>query len=269
PVPGESYLELQVVGSVIYYAFLSTGSYPAKAQVWTAVSNLDGTGFARTEQTTSAYTKVNPQLHVVSSTIYYIWREYDDTHYQIWTATSNLDGTKFTVTKQTTSAYNKYDPELQVVGDTVYYAWWEASNHIWAAESNLDGTEFAATQLTTTPYLRTGFNFQRANSINYYVWAERDILNDSQIWTGRLVPTATVTTDPATEIGPIAATLNGTLVDEGLEPCDCGFEWGPDTGYGVITPTESKTTGETFSQAIHGLFPNTTFALYSQMTSQT
>ena len=69
----------------------------------------------------------------------------------------------------------------------------------------------------------------------------------------------TVTTDPATALSAIAATLNGTLDDEGEEACDCGFEWGLDTGYGTTTPTESKTTGETFSQVIGGLSPGTTY----------
>ncbi len=52
-----------------------------------------------------------------------------------------------------------------------------------------------------------------------------------------------------------SATLNGTLVDDGNEACDCGFEWGTDTSYGLTTPTESKVTGETFSQVIGGLDP--------------
>ncbi|MBA7696102.1 hypothetical protein ES703_104744 [subsurface metagenome] len=68
-----------------------------------------------------------------------------------------------------------------------------------------------------------------------------------------------VTTDPATEVGAIAATLNGTLDDDGLLPCECGFEWGLDTGYGTTTPPQSKTTGETFSQVIGGLEPGTTY----------
>ena len=69
----------------------------------------------------------------------------------------------------------------------------------------------------------------------------------------------TVTTDPATELGAIAATLNGTLDSDGGEVCECGFEWGLDTGYGITTPTESKTKGQTFSQVIAGLQPGTTY----------
>ena len=74
-----------------------------------------------------------------------------------------------------------------------------------------------------------------------------------------LVGAPAVTTNPATALSAIAATLNGTLNDEGLEPCDCGFEWGLDTSYGAITSTEEKGTSETFSQVIGGLAPNTTY----------
>ncbi|KKM96140.1 hypothetical protein LCGC14_1181180 [marine sediment metagenome] len=69
----------------------------------------------------------------------------------------------------------------------------------------------------------------------------------------------TVTTDPATGLGAVSASLNGTLDDDGTEACDCGFEWGLDTGYGTTTPTQSKTTGETFSQVTGGLQPGTTY----------
>ncbi len=69
----------------------------------------------------------------------------------------------------------------------------------------------------------------------------------------------TVTTNPASGLSAIAATLNGTLSDNGGEACECGFEWGLDTGYGVTTPTQGKTTGESFSQVIRGLFPDTTY----------
>jgi len=70
---------------------------------------------------------------------------------------------------------------------------------------------------------------------------------------------ATVTTEPETGLGLILATFNGTLNQDGGEPCTCGFEWGTDIGYGARTPTESKTTGQTFSQQILGLFPSTEY----------
>ncbi len=74
-----------------------------------------------------------------------------------------------------------------------------------------------------------------------------------------LAAAPTVTTDPASALSAIAATINGTLDEDGSLACVCGFEWGLDTGYGTTTPTESKTTGETFSQVIGGLSPGTTY----------
>jgi len=69
----------------------------------------------------------------------------------------------------------------------------------------------------------------------------------------------TVTTDPASAIGPVNATLNGTLDNDGGEACECGFEWGETDSYGNTTPTESKTSDQTFLQAIASLNPGITY----------
>ena len=69
----------------------------------------------------------------------------------------------------------------------------------------------------------------------------------------------TVTTDPATDVVQELATLNGTLDLDGGEACNCGFEWGLTVAYGNTTPTQSKGTGESFSQVITGLSPGTTY----------
>ncbi|MBA7622252.1 hypothetical protein ES703_29626 [subsurface metagenome] len=87
------------------------------------------------------------------------------------------------------------------------------------------------------------------------IWSD-DYAEDSA-WT--LIGVPTVTTDPATGRGAIAATINGILNQDGGEACECGFEWGLDTGYGTTTPPQSKTSGETFSQVIGGLQPGTTY----------
>ncbi|MBA7525672.1 hypothetical protein ES705_17825 [subsurface metagenome] len=68
-----------------------------------------------------------------------------------------------------------------------------------------------------------------------------------------------VTTNPATDILQTFATPNGTLVDDGREACACGFEWGETIAYGNTTPTQSRTTGQTFSQIVGGLLPGTTY----------
>ncbi len=74
-----------------------------------------------------------------------------------------------------------------------------------------------------------------------------------------LAAASTVTTDPATGIGMVVADLNGTLDDDGGEACDSGFEWGETDAYGNTTPTQSRTTGQTFAQAISGLTRGTTY----------
>jgi len=56
-----------------------------------------------------------------------------------------------------------------------------------------------------------------------------------------------------------SAKLNGVLVNGGGGACDCGFEWGETIAYGNTTPTQSKSTGQAFSQVISGLSPDTTY----------
>ncbi len=78
----------------------------------------------------------------------------------------------------------------------------------------------------------------------------------------------TVVTNPALNITKNSASLAGELSDDGGEACDCGFEWGETEGYGETTLTESKTTGESFSQPLTGLSSGTiyhfrAFATYS------
>lgn len=69
-----------------------------------------------------------------------------------------------------------------------------------------------------------------------------------------LLPAPEGTTNPATAVRPTSATLNGTLDSGGgIQPCDCGFEWGETVAYGNTTPTQSRTTGQTFAQTITGL----------------
>ncbi len=80
---------------------------------------------------------------------------------------------------------------------------------------------------------------------------------------------ATTTTDYATSVEAAAASLNGTLDGDGGDPCDCGFEWGLTTDYGETTSTESKETGETFSQAISGLVGGTAYHFRAFATNAT
>ena len=68
-----------------------------------------------------------------------------------------------------------------------------------------------------------------------------------------------VTTISPANVEATSATLNGILDSDGGLLSNCGFEWGLDTGYGSVTPTEPKSTGENFSQVLDSLQPNTTY----------
>lgn len=74
-----------------------------------------------------------------------------------------------------------------------------------------------------------------------------------------IIPLPVVITEPAMGIGLTEATINGFLEDDGGMPCDCAFEWGLTGSYGKITPIQSKTVGEHFSQLLTGLEPDTIY----------
>jgi len=73
------------------------------------------------------------------------------------------------------------------------------------------------------------------------------------------LPLPEVATGPATEIGLTEATINGFLEEDGGFLCDCAFEWGLTESYGNITPVQTKTAGEHFSQVLTGLEPDTVY----------
>ena len=79
----------------------------------------------------------------------------------------------------------------------------------------------------------------------------------------------TTTTQAATAIVATQANLNGTLVNDGGAACSCGFEWGLTIAYGNITPTQSRTTGQTFAETITGLDPNKTYHFKAFATNAT
>lgn len=70
-----------------------------------------------------------------------------------------------------------------------------------------------------------------------------------------------VTTDPATNVEPFTATLNGTLTQgtPGGGQWDCYFEWGSESPYDNTTTPVSKASGNTFYADISGLNPGTTY----------
>lgn len=76
----------------------------------------------------------------------------------------------------------------------------------------------------------------------------------------------TGTTDPATIIADIEATLNGTVTGDGGEPCEVRFQYGLTAAYGTDTAWQpGKHAGDAFSQVISGLTPDTTYHFRAQI----
>ncbi len=73
------------------------------------------------------------------------------------------------------------------------------------------------------------------------------------------LPLPEIITGPATNIGLTEATINGSLEDDGGMLCGCGFEWGLTESYGNITPVQTKTAGQHFSEVLTGLEPDTIY----------
>jgi hypothetical protein len=176
--------QLQVVDNKIYYIWTEEDD-SSNYQIWTAEMNTNGTGWAATKRTTSAYDKWGSQLQVVVSKIYYLWAE-DDPN-QIWTGEMNTDGTGWAATKRTDSAVDKCAPQFQVVENKIHYVWceWVSPNsEVWTAQMNTNGTGWSATKRKDggsdqLPQL------QAVGSKIYYVWEGGDGSNE-QIWTANM-----------------------------------------------------------------------------------
>ena len=123
-----------------------------------------------------------------------------------------------------------------------------------------------ATLATSTQYIQAAWQSSDVKPGEHYshqadmseVWNDFPDMDMAYRYTYELGAPG-VRTDPAVAISASAVTLNATLIDDGGEPCDCGFEWGETIAYGNTTPIQSRTTGQTFAQTIAGLDPNKTY----------
>lgn len=137
-------------------------------------------------------------------------------------------------------------------------------NCFWDTETSGLATSDGGTGKTTAQ-MKTEATFTDAGWDFTTIWTICSGVNNQYPCLAGVTPSCvfitapTVTTDEETAINQMMATLNGTLDDDGEEACEGGFEWGPDTNYGVTTPTETKTKSESFSQVIGGLFPGTEY----------
>lgn len=78
---------------------------------------------------------------------------------------------------------------------------------------------------------------------------------------GAPIVAPTTQTLPPVSVGLSQSQLNGLLLSDGGEICDCGFEWGTV----LVLPLQFTTsfqpgqTGQTFGFMLNGLYPSTTY----------
>ena len=156
------------------------------------VIKVSAAEFIATQKTSTSSNKIDPQLQVVGTKIYYVWEELDRECKcsQIWTAEMNIDSTGWKAIKRTTSGYTKWNPQLQVVGSKIYYVWSEDDGvniQIWTAEMNIDGTGWMAKKRTTNRDDNYNPQLQVVGSKIYYVWVmyPADVIA-GKIWTAEM-----------------------------------------------------------------------------------
>jgi hypothetical protein len=82
-----------------------------------------------------------------------------------------------------------------------------------------------------------------------------------------------VTTEPASGVTPVSATLNGTVNPDKAGEATCRFEWGTTTEFGKIAPCEPEGVAEggapvPVHAALSGLAPDTTYHYRLQATNR-
>lgn len=174
--------DMMVVGNKVYYAWSQwDGTY---WQIWTANSNLDGTGFTATQLTSGSIHSRYVQLFVEGSKIYYVYGRLTP-RWMIFTATSNLDGSNFVATQQTAGGViNFYEYRLWVYGTKVYYVFIGDNpfGRIYTASTNLDGSGWSAALRVASGGYWEGPQLTTDGTKLYYVWQQSDG-SKYQIWT--------------------------------------------------------------------------------------
>ncbi|MEW6096618.1 MAG: hypothetical protein AB1567_08845 [bacterium] len=177
------YPQLQVFENKVYFVWQEKDASDVY-QIWTAVMNLDGTGWTATQRTSGGtYNRSCPQFQVTTDKIYFVYEE----NAAIWTATMNLDDTNWVATQRISSGSGMDRPQLQVATDKIYYIWSELTGgwyQIFIATTNLDGSYWNKQQITTTTGDKYKIQFQIKDNLIYLVW--QDALSNADIWTGQM-----------------------------------------------------------------------------------
>lgn len=189
--------KLQVVGNKIYYEYFGQDKNRVW-QIWTAQSNIDGSGWEtmqRTSQREGLGVEQAFNIQVVKDRIYYAYPQKDEKNeWQLWTASSNLDGSDFRAVQRTTKG--GWIPYFQVVGDKIYYSYATVNevgpsqkknlrNKLFFAELGIDGTGWKVIKTINDVGYWYAF-FQIHNSKFYLMYSGLDRNNLPHLFTGHM-----------------------------------------------------------------------------------
>lgn len=145
----------------VHYVYLKNdGTYD---QIYTAISDLDGSGFAETKRTTGAYNCESPNIIACATYIHFAWERFAQK--EIGLARTAHDGTGYSETTPALSLNRgNFTPKLIVNGSTLYMFYYDET--AWGApyHSDLYGPHHSSMALD-----HTGLSYTALNCWNMYL----------------------------------------------------------------------------------------------------
>ena len=179
----------------------------------------------------------------------------------LWPILTNGATVTVTVGPNGTDSFSP-DPVAIHPGDTVQWTWAESGH------TTTSGSPCSPDGVWNSGILARGATFSHtfntAGTFPYFCIPHCDMGMTGTITVANAMstptPTPAVTTNPATNVASVSATLNGSLNPRGLTT-SVSFQYGTTTSYGSTTATQTQTgtTARTISANISALSANTTY----------
>lgn len=143
--------------------------------VYTAIMNLDGSGFVKTKQTANFATNENPQILATDTRIFVLWREWNLalTKSRLRFGYMNFDGTGWTIVNLTDYDALRVVNDITTDGSYIYAVWYEGLDNyqrLMYSRINFDGTGFGPRVLHDQKYTPgvPGDDYAYLPHIEYY-----------------------------------------------------------------------------------------------------
>jgi len=184
-----------------------------------------------------------------------------DTFYQV------TAGNKYEIEFITVDTTDDLDPDQIAIandrdstGEIVYWGEWGGAND-WSYEYYGDINFNISSYNSSDQISKELTGLQSNTEYHYRIVAENKdgiYYGSDQSFYVRGPPT--INTQSPTSISSEAATLNGLVLNDGMENCSVWFEWGENEDYGSITTKQhNKSTGYSLSEEISPLQPKKTY----------